>query len=347
MLKHSKPFDPYSPDWLAYWVANPSTPKGVGAEAAAKIEPEGEVVKDDADKDDEAGKTADTKVVTTDKPDKSNLSKEDIDAAIKDEDWRSDLPEDLRKTAERFASKADALRAIESFRKRESQVRVPGKDATPEEISAYRKAVGIPDKAELYEFPELPKGVELTDDIKVSRETWSKRFHELGVSKDAAKALSKLVNEDAEKYQATLVEADKVFAKSQETDLRSEWKDDYDKNKTLANRAFSQIATRAGLNLESLGKIETKDGRFLMDRAEMLRIFSVIGREMAEGTLGPALSDDERDTVADEVRDVRKQITEAQAAGDSKRADKLYATEQKLLAKMGNKPIVGSAGRMV
>ena len=172
-------------------------------------------------------------------------------------------------------------------------------------------------------------------------------FTNWGCQRMPRKLCPKLVNEDAEKYQATLVEADKVFAKSQETDLRSEWKDDYDKNKTLANRAFSQIATRAGLNLDSLGKIETKDGRFLMDRAEMLRIFSVIGREMAEGSLGPALSDDERDTVADEVRDVRKQITEAQAAGDSKRADKLYATEQKLLAKMGNKPIVGSAGRLV
>ena len=79
----------------------------------------------------------------------------------------------------------------------------------------------------------------------------------------------------------------------------------------------------------------------------MLRIFSVIGREMSEGSLGPSLTDDEKDTVADEVRDIRKQIAEAQESGDSKRADQLYQKEQKLLKKMGNKPIVGAAGRMV
>lgn len=281
------------------------------------------------------------------KSEKANLSKEDIDAAISDEDWRADLPDELKKTAERFASKADAVRAIENFRKRESQVRIPGKDATDEEKAAYRKAVGIPDKAELYEFPELPKGQELTDEIKTSRQVWGQRFHEMGIPKETAKKLASLVNEDSQKYLESQIVADKAFAKAQEDVLQSEWKDDFDKNKTLANRAFAQIATRAGLNLEDLAKIETKDGRFLMDRAEMLRVFAVIGREMAEGSLGPAMSDDERDTVQDEIKGIRKQISEAQEAGDSKRADQLYQKEQKLLSKMGNKPVVGAAGRMI
>ena len=298
--------------------------------------------------------TEEIKTEVTEKPTEKTESvekpvvteKTESKAASKTDDWRSDLPEDLKKTAERFTSKADIVRAVESFRKRESQVRVPGKDATDEEKAAYRKAVGIPDKAELYEFPDI-EGQEVTDEIKTSRQIWSKRFHELAIPKDTAKALSKLVNEDAQKYLASQVEADKAFAASQEEALKSEWKDDFDKNKTLANRAFSQIATRAGLNLEDLTRIETKDGRFLMDRAEILKIFSIIGREMSEGTLGPALSDDERETVNDQVRDVRHQIAEAQAIGDSKRADKLYQKEQALLAKMGNKPIVGASGRMI
>jgi len=278
---------------------------------------------------------------------KSNLSKDDLDAALSDDDWRSDLPEDLRKTAERFTSKADAVRAIENFRKRESQVRVPGKNATEEEVAAYKKAVGVPDKPELYEFPDL-KDQEITDEIKASRQVWGKRFHELGVSKDTAKALSNLVNEDQQKYLLSQVEADKAFAKSQEEALHTEWKDDFDKNKTFANRAFSEIANRAGLKLDDLTKIETKDGRFLMDRAEMLRIFSIIGREMAEGSLGPVLTDAERDTVEDQISDVRKEIVEAQDKGDSKRANKLYQKEQALISKkQGSKPIIGAAGRMV
>lgn len=341
-----RPADPYSLDWAAYWSANPNMPRGIGAEAALKTEQPAEGGEEKSD-DGEKGKAGDDKE-GGDKSNKAGLNKEDLEAAIKDNDWRSDLPEDLRKTADRFASKADAVRAIESFRKRESQVRVPGKDATDEEKAAYRKATGIPEKAELYEFPELPKDQGLTDEIKTSRQIWGQRFHALGLPNETAKSLMKLVNEDSQKYISMQVEADKVFAKSQEETLKSEWKDDFDKNKTLANRAFSQIATRAGLNLEDLAKIETKDGRFLMDRAEILRIFSVIGREMSEGTLGPALTEDERDTVADEIRDTRKQIAEAQSAGDSKRADKLYQKELALVTKKsGSKPVVGSHGRAV
>lgn len=281
--------------------------------------------------------------------DGGKLSGEDIDAAtnlLGADDWRSDLPEDLKKPAERFASKADAVRAIVAFQKRDGQIRVPGKNATDEEKAAYRKAIGIPEKADGYEFPELAEG-QLTDEIKASRSEWSKRFFDLGVPKDMANALIKMVSEDGEKHLKAQIDADKAFAKKQQEILKSEWKgDDYDKNIILANRAFSEIANRAGISVDALKTIETKDGRFLMDRAEMLKLFSVIGREMAEGTLGPALSEDERETLDDQIRDVRKQINEAQTNKDSKLANLLYKKEQALIAKSkGSKPIVGSQGR--
>ena len=67
---------------------------------------------------------------------------------------------------------------------------------------------------------------------------------------------------------------------------------------------------------------------------------------MSEGNLGPNLNESEIDAIEDEVRDVRKKISEAQQAGDSKRANQLYQKEQSLLAKMaGNKPVVGAEGR--
>jgi len=261
-------------------------------------------------------------------------------------DWRSDLPDDLKKTAERFTSKADAIRAIADLRKRESQVRVPGKNASEDEVAAYHKAIGIPENPEDYEFADLPED-QLTDDIKASRQVWGQRFKELGIPARAAKEMSKLINEDTEKMMALQIESDKAFAKSQEEALRSEWRgEDFDKNKTLANRAFSEIANRAGINLDDLTKIETKDGRFLMDRAEMVKVFAVIGREMSEGSLGPAMSESERDTTEDQIREVRKQISEAQSVGDSKLSNKLYQKEQDLIKKLsGSNAIVGSEGR--
>lgn len=266
----------------------------------------------------------------------------------KSPDWRADLPEDLKKVADRFTSKADAVKAIENFRKRESQVRVPGKNATEEEVTAYRKAVGIPESSTDYEFPDLPKDQELTDEIKTSREEWGKRFHQLGVPKATAKALVQAVTEDADRHLIAQIEQDKAFAKLQEDALKTEWKgDDYEKNKILANRAFSEIANRARVNLDDLSKIETRDGRFLMDRAEIVRLFAAIGREMTEGSLGPTMTTAEIETLDDQVRELRKQIDEAQKSGDSKRANLLYQREQNMLARKGNKPLVGAAGRVV
>src|SRR3990167_7976372 len=263
-------------------------------------------------------------------------------------DWRADIKDD---DAKKFAESSTDInhlvkRALDLRGKVSNAIFKPGKNATPEEVSSYRKALGIPDKANDYEFPDVPKE-QLTDELKASRAEWSKRFHDLGISKDAAKALSGLVNQDAEKFMQAQVEADKDFAKKQEEALKSEWKGpEYEKNKTLANRAFTEVANRAGIPLEALTKIETKDGRFLMDRAEIVKLFSVIGREMAEGTLGPTLSESESETVEGEIRDVRKQQSEVQLNGDSKVANRLYQREQALIAKMkGSKPIVGAQGR--
>lgn len=270
-------------------------------------------------------------------------------ADILNRDWTADLPDDLKETGKRFTSKADAVRAIIDFRKRESQVRVPGKNATPEEIATYHKAIGIPEKPEEYEFSDLPEGLELTEELKASRMEWAKRFQTLGIPKEAAKELSRLANEEALQESVSQKAADKAFVEQQEAALRNEWKgEEYDRNKTLANRAFNELATRTGLNPDELTKIETKDGRFLMDRAEIVRMFAAIGREMSEGTIGPTLTESEKDTVEDQIRGIREKVAEAQSVGDSKLANKLYQQEQSLISKRsGSKAIVGARGRMV
>ena len=270
-------------------------------------------------------------------------------ADLLNRDWTKNLPDDLKETGKRFASEADAVRAIIDMRKRESQVRVPGKNASPEDIATYRKAIGIPDKSEDYEFHNLPEGLELTDQVKESRAEWSKRFQTLGIPKEAAKELSKLASEDSLRELKAQQEADKAFVKQQDDALHQEWKgEEYDRNKTLANRAFTELAARTGLKMDDLTQIETKDGRFLMDRTEIVRMFAAIGREMSEGSIGTTLTNSEKDTVDDQIRGVREQVAEAQSSGDSKRANKLYQQEQALIAKReGNKGIVGARGRMV
>ena len=326
-----RPIDPYSPDWAQWYRAHPGAHRAVGADAAAE---------GGGDEGEGAGEPPAAEPPAAEPP----------------ADWRAELPEDLQKVASRFTSSADAIRAIQAFQKREGQVRVPGRkpgaEASEEEQAAYleqqnlyRKAVGIPDSPDDYEFPELPAEA-MTDEAKASMAEWAKSFHELGVPKATAAALVERVRAENEQAAAAQLEADKAFGKAQEDALRAEWGGDYDKNKTLGVQALKNVAERAGLNVEELLKIETKDGRFLLDRSEIVKLFSVVGREMAEGTIGPVLSESEADRIDEQIRDLRKQATEAQREGDSKRANQLYEREQALIARAaGNRPIVGARGR--
>jgi len=350
-----RPINPYSPDWNQYWAENPSMRRGVGSDAAEG----GEEAGGEAEGGEEtAPASAEWASGIEDESLRGTMSKyESQEAALAaigykapeptETDWREGLPDDLRKTADRFTSKEDAIRAIGDLRKRESQVRVPGKDASEDEVKAYHKAVGVPETPEGYEWPDL--GEEVTEAQQASRDAWSQKLHEKNVPRETAKELAAFMLEEQQAALTAEIEADKVYAQQQDDALKAEWKGEaYEKNDTLANRAFTDMASRAGLNVEELTRIETKDGRFLMDDARMKRIFAIIGKESSEGTIGPTLTSGERETVGEQISELRGKITAAQNAGDSNKANQLYEKEQALIAKLkGNNTVVGSQGRAV
>lgn len=71
---------------------------------------------------------------------------------------------------------------------REGYVKVPGDDASEDEIAAWRKAQGVPDDPSAYQLDrvELPEG--LTMD-KARAETFAPVFHQLGLSPSQVKSL--------------------------------------------------------------------------------------------------------------------------------------------------------------
>ena len=255
-------------------------------------------------------------------------------------DWREGLSDDEKKTAERFTDPKAMIRSIQSARQRESLVRVPGKDATDEEKAAYNKAIGVPETAEGYVF-KPPEGETFTPEQEEVNKQWGERLHSLGVPVPMVDALLGFIQEDAAAQHAQTVKEDKDFVEQSEAELKALWKgEEYEKNKTVANKAFKEIANRADINFEDLTSMETKEGRFLMDDPKMMKMFAAIGREMAEGGLGPTLTSDERDTMEDQLTEIRGKIAAAQEKGNSKEADKWYQKEQALIAKMnGNKKI--------
>lgn len=262
------------------------------------------------------------------------------------DDWRADLPDDLKEHASRFTTKADVVKGHLALRQQLSKAIIPpGKDAKPEDVATYRKALGVPDTPDGYKFPTA-EGEVITDDIKAVRAEWAKEFHAANLSQAQVDQVLTKYAARAEAERTAIVEADKRHATSQDDALKKEWGADYDRNKTFANRAFKDLAERAGVAVDELTKIETKAGRFLFDDARMLKVFATIGREMGEGNLGPVVSDSERNDMQSQLRTIRAGIETAKSKRDSGEANRLYQEEMRLIARIsGNRPIVGSQGR--
>ena len=261
-------------------------------------------------------------------------------AKVEPGDWRAGLDEEQLKTAERFVDPASMVRSIQESRKRESLVRVPGKEATDAEVATYHKAIGVPENPEGYVF-ELPEGMEMTPEMEESNKEWGQRLHDLDVPVETVNTLLGYLLDDAQILRESEVKADANFVAESESILKAEWKgEEYEKNKGVANRAFKEIANRAGIPIDELTMMQTSEGRFVMDDPRMMKIFAAFGREMAEGSLGPTMSEGERGTMQDQLVELRARMEDANHKGDSKTANRLYQDEQALIAKMdGNKPI--------
>ena len=261
------------------------------------------------------------------------------------DDWRASIEDDsLRKVADRFDSVVSLTQAVSDLRKRESNsIRIPGKDASDEDTAAYLKALGVPETVEGYEF-SVPEGHELTDADKAFQ-TWAgETFHGHNISTEQAKGITEAWNQYAAAAQQAEIDADKVYAEKTEAALKAEWPgEEYARNKQFANRAATEVF---GDSLEDVRNIETKDGRFILDHPDFVKMLAKVGREMNEGTLGGVLSDGDRDGVQDQIDELQTKIDKAQREGDRSLANKVYQDQQRLYEKIyGTAPAVGHEGR--
>jgi hypothetical protein len=98
-------------------------------------------------------------------------------------DWRAALPPDLQvdKTLERFEDVPSLARSyLEARRTISGSVEPPPPDAKPEQLSAYRKRLGLPESPDKYEL-SLPQPAEGTDFV------WDPKW--VGILKERAHAV--------------------------------------------------------------------------------------------------------------------------------------------------------------
>jgi hypothetical protein len=260
-------------------------------------------------------------------------------------DWREQIKdEDAKKFAESSTDVNHLVQRALDMRKTLSNAVVkPGEDATEEQIAAYQKALGIPAKVEDYEFPALPEGQVMTDAIRDGRLEWAKRFHDLGVPQATATALMELVSHDNSTMTAAELKAAKDYVERSEAALKELWPgEEYKTNVTLAKRAAEGITAKAGVNYDDFINIETGDGRLLGDHPDFVRVLAAIGREQTEGTMGPTLTQTQRETVLEQIGELHAKIAEAQYEGNNKLANQLYQKELVLQKQIADEPVPGS-----
>lgn len=149
----------------------------------------------------------------------------------------------------------------------------PKSDDDAEGWSAVYNRLGRPESADKYELP-VPEG----DDGSFAQAV-APVLHELGLTNKQAKGLAEWWNETSGKR--IEMERESFLAKSEEefTALRREWGAAADQNIELAKRAVAKFGADAGIDADSLERLEEAIGT-----GPMLKLFHSIGASFAEGT---------------------------------------------------------------
>lgn len=196
-------------------------------------------------------------------------------------DWISHLPEALKPaeaTLSKYRSVADLAQAHHSLQtllgKKANAIIPINEKSTPEEIAAYRKALGVPEKPEEYKLkPEkLPEGVGWNDD---NGKALAALAHKHNITPAAAKEIVQYMldgrsKEAQESVLQTQQRVQQEHAKNVGA-LQDLWKGDFEKNITLATRA----ALTVGLDPKHPGLADP----------EIVKAFVRFGQSMSEDKL--------------------------------------------------------------
>ena len=209
------------------------------------------------------------------------------------EGWIDKLPDevaDYKSSIKNFKSVPDLVKALGNANALiGKKLGVPNEKSSPEEVTAFRRSLGVPDSIEEYKFaPDaLPEGM-TWDDNNVKN--YAEIAHKHNIPPSAMKAL---VTEHAKmehfKMQGMQAQIEKQHVDAVNT-LKKEWGGEFDKNIGLAKQA----AKIAGVNANSQGFADP----------EVVRGFVRMAQMMSEDKVGRSMSGSEFMTGSARAKDI-------------------------------------------
>lgn len=213
-------------------------------------------------------------------------------------------------------------------------IKIPGKDAKPEDIAEFHKALGVPEKPEGYiEHIKLENGAVIGDADKPILNSFTEALHKAGAPPAAVNAAANWYYKLQEEQAALLDEEDDNFRRESERALKEEFGPAYKRQTNAVATLFSTAPGGADAkNPNSLyarlvgGR--TADGRLIGDDPDMMRWLISLAREV-----NPVATVVEDGT---SVKSIEKELEELQELRktDKKKyySDAVQAREQELIA---------------
>lgn len=189
---------------------------------------------------------------------------------------RSSLP-DLLKAGLGADSKISELSA-----QLKGMVKLPGKDAKPEEIAAFRKAAGVPESAEKYAVYR-PEGYEPTEFDQEAEKTYLETMHSVHAPQAVVDAGLKAFY--TIQAQTAKAQADRAKAAGEAAieDLRVEYGRDYKANIALADRWLQEhLGQDMGEDWKGLMGLRFADGTALGEKPGFVKAIVKLAKAWAD-----------------------------------------------------------------
>jgi hypothetical protein len=231
------------------------------------------------------------------------------------EDWRAKIAgedKSLLKTLERIGDPAALGKKLAELNKLAGQKsaapKKPGKDASAEEIAAYRQAVGLHEKAELYlENVKLPDGRVLGDEDKAIAANFAERVLGADYSQEQFDTAMAWYLDHVEEAHAQQAEADDTFRSESLKELKTEWGADYTRNVRVISTLFADAPE--GLSDRLFGARDAEGVKLGNDPA-FVRWASKLALELNPTATVLPRGEDHVKTVENEIADLQKMMAD-------------------------------------
>jgi hypothetical protein len=202
-------------------------------------------------------------------------------AAQPEQTWRDRMAgadPKFRKQLDRFQSEADFAKSYQALQQKLSsgdfKQTLPD-NATPEQLTAYRKDNGIPETADKYDLT-LPDGLVIGEADKPIVDGFLKAMHEQNASPAVVKSALATYYKSLEATKAAEYQRDTETLVKTTDDLRAEWGQDYKKNVNIFENYLSTLPKDFADNLRGA---RLADGRKLCASVEGVKYLVDLGME--------------------------------------------------------------------